>query len=175
MLPICLPFGVSTGPEVVGAFEASGPAGCWLWSSGGVFPAFWSLCCFALGALLANMALFRIFRAFLGGFPCWMWVCIASMLCVACGAFVCVRCLAVLGLVACLPLFLSFCLSPFAFRFISLLLLLSFCPCVSVSALFCLSSCLVFPFLLCFVVSFSLTDYMQKERAQFLASSPVLL
>ena len=61
---------------------------------------------------------------------------------------------------------LSFCLCPFAFRFISLLLLLSFCPCVSVSALLCLFSCLVFPFLFCFVVSFSLSDYTQKERAQ---------
>ena len=80
-----------------------------------------------------------------------------------CGAFVRVRCLAVLGLVACLPPFFLFFLF-FAFLFISLLLLLSFCPCVSASALLCLSSCLVFPFLLCFVVSFSLSDYMQKEK-----------
>ena len=38
----------------------------------------------------------------------------------------------------------------------------------TLSALFWLSfACpLVFPFLLCFVVSFSLSDYMQKERAQ---------
>ena len=72
-------------------FEASGPAGCWLWSSGGVFPAFRPLSCFALGALPLNMALFRVFRAFLAGFICLAWVCIASMLCVACGAFVCVR------------------------------------------------------------------------------------
>ena len=41
---------------------------------------------FALGALPTNMALFRVLRAFLEGFPCWMWVCIACVLCVACGA-----------------------------------------------------------------------------------------
>ena len=50
--------------------------------------AFCMLYRFALGALLANMVLFRVFRAFLAGFPCWMWVCIACVLCVACGAFV---------------------------------------------------------------------------------------
>ena len=54
----------------------------------------------------------------------------------------------------------------FAFLFVLFALLLSFCPCVSVSALLCLFSCLVFPFLLCFVVSFSLSVYTQKERAQ---------
>ena len=54
-------------------------------------PAFCPLACFALGALLANMALFRILRAFLAGFPCWMWVCIVRVPCMACGAFVCVN------------------------------------------------------------------------------------
>ena len=58
------------------------------WSSGRVFRCFCPLSRFALGALPTNMALFRVLRAFLGGCPCWMWVCIASMLCVACGAFV---------------------------------------------------------------------------------------
>ena len=53
-------------------------------------PSFGSLCRFAIGALLANMALFRVFRGILRGFSCWMWVCIACVLCVACGAFVCV-------------------------------------------------------------------------------------
>ena len=86
----CLPFGVPTWAGGRG-FRDSGPAGGWLWSTGGVFPAFRPLSCFALGVLLANMALFRILRGFLAGFPCWMWVYIASMLCVACGAFVCVR------------------------------------------------------------------------------------
>ena len=54
-------------------------------------PSFCPLCCFVLGALLANMALLRVLRGFLEGFPCWMYVCIALMLCVACVAFVCVR------------------------------------------------------------------------------------
>ena len=58
-------------------------------ASGGVFrpflPAFCPLCCFAVGALSLNMALFRVLRAFLEGFPCWMWVCIVRLLCVACG------------------------------------------------------------------------------------------
>ena len=104
------------------------------------------------------------------GFPLLDVGCIASMLCVACGAFVCVRCLAVLWLDACLPPFYPFFIFfAFVFRFFSVFaLLLSFCPCVSVSALLCLPSCLVF------VVAFSLTDYTQK-RAQFLASSLGLL
>ena len=54
-------------------------------------PAFRPLSCFALGAPLANMALFRVFRGFLGGFMVRMWVCIGWVLCVACVAFVCVR------------------------------------------------------------------------------------
>ena len=57
----------------------------------GVFPAFCLLSCFALGALLANVALFSVLRGFSAGFSCWVWVCIACVLCVACGAFVCVR------------------------------------------------------------------------------------
>ena len=61
-----------------------------LWSSGGVFPSFCPLCCSSLGALSANMALFRILRAFLEGFMGFVWVCIGQVLCVACGAFVCV-------------------------------------------------------------------------------------
>ena len=44
----------------------------------------------SLGALLANMALFRVFRGFLEGFSCLVWVCVALVICVACGAFVCV-------------------------------------------------------------------------------------
>ena len=73
------------------AFEDSGPAGGWLWSSGGVFHAFCPLSCFACGALHLNMALFRVLRAFLAGFMVRMCVCVGLVLCVACGAFVCVR------------------------------------------------------------------------------------
>ena len=83
----CLPFGVSTW-VCVQAFEASGPAGCWRWSSGRVFPPFVRLCCSALGALLANMALFRAFKAFLEGFMVVVWVYCFGVLCVACVVFV---------------------------------------------------------------------------------------
>ena len=51
-------------------------------------PSFCPLACFAFGGLLANMALFRILRGFLEGFVGFVWVCIASVLCVACVAFV---------------------------------------------------------------------------------------
>ena len=50
---------------------------------------------FVFGALPLKYAFIRVLRGFLEGFPCWMYVCIACVLCVACGAFVCVRCLAV--------------------------------------------------------------------------------
>ena len=65
----------------------SGPEGSCPLSSGRVFPAFWSLCCFAFGALVANMALFRVLRGFLARFGGFVWVCIAWVLCVACEAF----------------------------------------------------------------------------------------
>ena len=53
------------------------------------FP-FIRLSCSSLGALLANMALFSVLRGFLAVFICLVCVCIALVLCVACGAFVCV-------------------------------------------------------------------------------------
>ena len=59
-----------------------------LWSC---VPSFCPLCCFALVASLANMALFRVLRAFPAGFGVLVWVCIGWGLCVACGAFVCVN------------------------------------------------------------------------------------
>ena len=69
-------------------FEASGPAGCWRWSSCGVFPAFCLLYRSAVVALLAKYAFIRILRVFLARFGVVAWVCIACVLCVACGAFV---------------------------------------------------------------------------------------
>lgn len=72
------------------AFEASGPAIGWLWSSGGVFRPFCPLSCFACGALHLNMALFRILRGFLEVFGVRMYIYMGLVLCVACGAFVCV-------------------------------------------------------------------------------------
>ena len=102
--------------------------------------AFYPLCCFALVALLANMALFRVLRAFLAGFGAFVWVCVVLvfawlvwLLC-ACG----VRrikglwrvCLYFIHL--CLPfvLFSSSltCFCPFACPFLSSLLLSSGCP-----------------------------------------------
>ena len=53
--------------------------------------AFYSLCRSALGALIADMALFRVFRAFLARFGVVVWVCVVLVVCVACGAFVCVN------------------------------------------------------------------------------------
>ena len=73
---------------------ASGPSGP---AGGGSGPLvvcslpFCPLVCFVLGALHLNMALFRVFRAFLARFGVVVWVCVACVLCVACVAFVCVR------------------------------------------------------------------------------------
>ena len=47
----------------------------------GAFPAFYR---FALGALLANMALFRVLRGFLAGFIVFAWVCVVLVLCAVC-------------------------------------------------------------------------------------------
>ena len=83
----CLPFGVSTGAGVQGnscyfadvSKIGQDTAGC---------SAFCPLCCFVFGALLANMASFRVLRAFLGGFVGFVWVCVGLVICVACVAFV---------------------------------------------------------------------------------------
>lgn len=67
----------------------AGGRGCFLMPClRGVFPAFWLLSRFAFDALGLNMPLFRNFRGFLAGFGFGMWVCIACVLCVDCGAFV---------------------------------------------------------------------------------------
>ena len=76
--------------QVVGLFGASGPAkrlALVLWSC---VPSFCPLSRSSLVALLANMPLFRVFRGFLEGFGAFVWVCVVLVLCVACGAFVCV-------------------------------------------------------------------------------------
>ena len=122
---------------------------------------------FACGRLLANMALFRVLGAFLGGFSCSVWVCLAWVLCVACVAFVRVRCLAVLWLVACLPLFLSS--LPLFFFFAYLLGLCLCCPLlVLLPALFVLL-CL---WVLCFLFPFR-TIRKKKGRKVF-SSRPLL-
>ena len=73
---------------LVQAFEGAGPAGVLalvLWSC---VPSFCPSYCFALVGLLANMALFRVFRGFLARFMGFVWVYVVLVLCVACGAFV---------------------------------------------------------------------------------------
>ena len=62
----------------------------WLWSSGRVFPYFCPLFRSVVVALLVNMALFRVLRAFLARFGVVVWVCVGLVLFVACGTFVCV-------------------------------------------------------------------------------------
>ena len=59
-----------------------------LWSC---VPSFCPSYCFVFGASLADMARFRVLRAFLGHFMGFVWVCVVLVLCVACVAFVCVR------------------------------------------------------------------------------------
>ena len=83
----CLPFGVSTGAGLRGC-RTCGVLALVFWSC---VPPFCPLSRFVFGVLSLNMALFRVLRGFLEGFPCWMYVCIACVLCVACVAFVCVN------------------------------------------------------------------------------------
>ena len=85
----CLPFGVSTG---------AGGAGisCYFADVSKIGPdtagssAFCPLSCFVLGALPLKYAFIRALRAFLARFGDVVRVCVAWVLCVACGAFVCV-------------------------------------------------------------------------------------
>ena len=130
----------------------------------------------SLGALLVNVALFRVFRAFLARFYCSAWVCLSWcflwlvwLLC-ACGVRrlydlwrVCLR------FSFSLSVFLSFVLC-----FISLPCLLS---CFAL-VVFCLSSFLLCLFLcacgsLCFL--FPLRIYRQKERAQSVFASSLFV
>ena len=74
--------------QVVRIFGASGPAGVLalvLWSC---VPSFCPLSRFVFGGLSLNMALFRVFRAFLEGFGRFVWVYVVCVFCVACVAFV---------------------------------------------------------------------------------------
>ena len=74
--------------QVCRLFDASGPArrlALVLWWR---IPFFCPLSRFVFGALFANMALFRVLRAFLAGFGRFVWVYVACVLCAACVAFV---------------------------------------------------------------------------------------
>ena len=135
-----------------------------LWVCSVPLPFLCPLSCFACGALHLNMALFRVLRGFRG-----FWgadVCLYGLrslrgLCgfrarvelggyMTCGVFA--------------PIFSFFHLIRLSSG--ALPLLSSACP---LGCLVC--SCVIVGF----VFSFSLSDYTQKERAQFLASSLVLL
>ena len=65
---------------------ASGPAGRLALVLRSCVPSFCPLSRFALGALALNVALFRVFRAFLGGFMGFVWVCVVLAFCLACVA-----------------------------------------------------------------------------------------
>ena len=156
----CLPFGVPTGGGWSGSRACPLP---WL-----CVPSFCPLSRFVLVVSLANMALFRVLRAFLAGFMGFvgfvlLW-CFAWLVWVLC-AWVVRR---FKGLWRVCPCFSSFVLV-FAFRF----LLLSSCPALPAFLLFVLLSWLCG---LAFgvglvVVSFSLSDYTQKERARHVGAS----
>ena len=141
----------------VQAFEGAGPAECLRWSSCRVFRWFCPLSRFVFGALYLNMPLFRVLRAFLAGFGCFVWVYVACVLCVACGALYACGVRRIKGL---WRVCLSFC--PFAFLllpfFSSLYLLFVLHLVCFVLVVFCLSSCLVCPCVfVVFIVSFSLS------------------
>lgn len=142
-----------------------------------VLPAFCPPSCLVFVVLLANMPLFRVLKGFLGDFMGFVCVCVVLVLCVACGAF-CAR-VELGGLKAC---------SVFASILSAFHLL---CPCL-VLLLLCLLSfyALLFFFALvvflcplalslwlfgCVVVSFSLSDYTQKERAHRVGASSLVL
>ena len=83
----CLPFGVSTGAGLHALYAIL----LTLAKMDGMPPdaqPFCPLSRSACGVLCLNMALFRVLRAFLGGFMCFVWVCVAWVICVACVAFV---------------------------------------------------------------------------------------
>ena len=104
-------------------------------SSGGVFrpfvPAFRPFAAFAFLQYLLNMPYFAFLGGFWRGLGCLAWVCVVLVLCAACMAFVRVRCLAVIRLVACLPFFLSLCPCFSSFVLLSWLAsLVGFLPCL---------------------------------------------
>ena len=80
-------FGVSAGCRW-SAFEASGPAGTLALVLWWCVPSFCPPYCLVFGAFPLNMALFRVFKAFLEGFMGFVWVCLSCVLFVACVAFV---------------------------------------------------------------------------------------
>lgn len=166
-----LPFGVSTCTEVHDLSRLQDSPECWLLSSGRVFPPFVRALALLFVVSLADMALFRVLRAFwrvLGvscGFVllgCFAWL--VWLLC-ACGVRrikglwrICLRFSSFVLVFA-----LLLCSSPIFWGFTFVVLWLSCLPVLFVLGFFGLL--FLFPFRM----------HGQKERAQFLASSLVLL
>ena len=118
---------------------------------------------FVFGALLANMALFRVLKAFLARFGRFVWVYVVLVLCVDCVALYACGVRRIKGLMRVCP---SFCL--FALVFILFALVLSLC----ISSGLCLCCPRLVRFCcFVFVSSFSLSDYTQKERARRVGAS----
>ena len=117
------------------------------------------------------MVLFRVLRAFLGRFMGFVWVCVVLVLCVACVALYACGVRRIRGLRRICP-----CFYPFAF-----LLLPFFLPLCSCFLSFFALVVFLCPFALslwlfgCVVVSFSLSDYTQKERARRVGASSLVL
>ena len=68
--------------------QGAGSAGGLSWCVPSLSPCLLSAFLLCLPAIPAKYALFRVLRAFLEGFSCSVWVCLAWVLCVACVAFV---------------------------------------------------------------------------------------
>ena len=157
----------------------AGPAGGWLWSSGGALHAFCPLYCFALCRVACEYGSISRFKGVLRGF--WgvgVYSYGFGVLRGLCGF--CAR-VELGGYMTC-GVFASI-LSSFVLFCPLLSSFLSFCSCVCLSFYLFVPAFFVCPLVLCLsslslwvVVSFSLTVYAQKERAQSVfASSLVLL
>ena len=147
----CLPFGVPTwaGGRALWGFRTCQRL---LWSC---VPSFRPLSCFALGVLLADMALFRVLRAFLARFGVVVRACVVLVLCVACVALYACGVRRIKGLLRVCFSFYPFC--PFAYLLLPFVLSLCSCFCPFVLVFLCLLSfacSLALSFLSCFVCSF---------------------
>ena len=114
------------------------------------------------------MPLFRVLRAFLAGFRRFVWVYVGSVLCVACVALYACGVRRIKGLWRVCP-----CFYPFAPMFAHLLCSLPFLLSLYLPDRVALSLCLCGS-LGVVIVSFSLSDYTQKERARRVGASSLL-
>lgn len=158
----CLPFGVSAGSGLSGSlcyFADVSKIGQDIATCSAFYPLF----CFACGVLCLNVALFRVFRGFLGGFMEVVGVCV--VLCALRG--LCGFCARewLGGYMACCVFCLSF--SLFVTVFVSLLLLFVLCPSLLWLSLLVLLSCLSF-LALCLLLLFPFRYIRKKKGRNFL-------